>query len=94
LLGAIVLICTYIFLPLFLEKLVARDLQDGLGLAAEPEVELDSATPLGAIAGDFEEGRVTFKEPEIAGVRPDEVTVDLAPSPRRATERGEWAAQE
>lgn len=79
LLGAIVLICTYIFLPLFLEKLVAQELQDGLGLTAEPEVDLDSAPPLGAIAGDFKEGRVTFKEPEIAGVRPDEVTVELDP---------------
>ncbi|MCA1739360.1 MAG: DUF2993 domain-containing protein [Actinobacteria bacterium] len=77
--GAVILICTYIFLPLLLEKFVAQELQDGLGLTAEPEVDLDSAPPLGAIAGDFEEGLVTFEEPEIAGVRPDEVTVDLEP---------------
>ena len=69
-----------VLLPLLLEKLVAQGLQSGLGLADEPHVEIRGDLPLGALAGEFEEGQVTFANPELPGdVRPDEVTVDLDP---------------
>ncbi len=69
-----------VLLPLLLEKLVAQGLQSGLGLADEPHVEIRGDLPLGALAGEFEEGQVTFANPELpGGVRPDEVTVDLDP---------------
>src|SRR5215218_1942664 len=79
-LGAILLVSSFVLLPLLLEKLVAQELQSGLGLAEEPQVEIRGDLPLGALAGEFEEGQVTFANPELlGGVRPDEVTVDLDP---------------
>ena len=79
-LGAVLLVSSFVLLPLLLEKLVAQGLQSGLGLADEPHVEIRGDLPLGALAGEFEEGQVTFANPELpGGVRPDEVTVDLDP---------------
>jgi hypothetical protein len=78
--GAVLLVSSFVLLPLLLEKLVAQGLQSGLGLADEPHVEIRGDLPLGALAGEFEEGQVTFANPELpGGVRPDEVTVDLDP---------------
>ncbi|MDP8949656.1 MAG: DUF2993 domain-containing protein [Actinomycetota bacterium] len=71
---------SFALLPLLLEKLVAQELQSGLGLAEEPQVEIRGDLPLGALAGEFEEGQVTFANPELlGGVRPDGVTVALDP---------------
>ena len=79
-LGAVLLVSSCVLLPLLLEKLVAQGLQSGLGLADEPHVEIRGDLPLGTLAGEFEEGQVTFANPELPGdVRPDEVTVDLDP---------------
>ena len=71
---------SFVLLPLLLEKLVAQELQSRLGLAEEPQVEIRGDLPLGALAGEFEEGQVTFANLELlGGVRPDEVTVGLDP---------------
>ena len=79
LLCAVALISTYTFLPPHLEDLVARDLQDRLGLSERPEVDLTSDPPPNVLLGRFEEGRVTITNPELGGVRPDRATVDLRP---------------
>jgi hypothetical protein len=65
-------------LPPLLENLVAQDLQDELGLAEKPEVNLES-DPSNVLTGRFEGGRITLANPEFDDVRPDQATVDLAP---------------
>ena len=71
---------SFVLLPLLLEKLAAQELQSRLGLAEEPQVEIRGDLPLGPLAGEFEEGQVTFANPELlGGVQPDKVTVDLDP---------------
>ena len=70
LLCALALISTYTFLPPLLEKLVARDLQGRLGLAARPEVDLTSDSLPNMLLSRFEEGRVTNTNPELGSVRP------------------------
>lgn len=66
-------------LPSLLEGLVARNLQDGLGLAEAPEVNLVSDPAPSVLWGRFEEGEITLTNPEFGGVRPDEVMIDLEP---------------
>ena len=58
---------------------MARNLQDGLGLAEAPEVNLVSDPAPNMLLGRFEEGEVTLTNPELGGVRPDEVALDLEP---------------
>ena len=79
LLCAVVLISTYTFLPPLLENLVARDLQNRLGLSERPGVDLVSDPPPNMLLGRFEKGRVTITNPELGGVRPDKATVELGP---------------
>lgn len=63
-----------------LESYVSRSIQEQIGLANAPEVNLESASNSNALRGRFEDGRVTLTDPELAnGVRPDEVTVNLEP---------------
>ena len=76
---AVVIIGIYTFVPYLLEGLVARNLRDGLGLAEAPEVNLVSDPAPNVILGRFEEGEITLTDPELGGVRPDQVTVDLEP---------------
>jgi len=76
---AIVILSVYTFLPPFLESLVARSLKDNLNLADAPEVNLVGDPAPNVLLGKFEEGEVTLASPELAGVNPDEVTVDLEP---------------
>lgn len=64
-------------LPSLLEGLVARNLRDGLGLVEAPEVNLVSDPAPSALLGKFEEGEITLTSPELDGVRPDEVTINL-----------------
>jgi hypothetical protein len=73
------LISTYTFMPLLLESLDARDLQNELGLAERPEVDLVSDPPPNVLLGRFEEGRVTITNHELGGVRPDIAVVNLGP---------------
>ena len=59
--------------------MLARDLQGRLGLADAPEVDLRSDPPPNMLLGRFDGGKVAFAPPEIGGVRPDEVMMDLEP---------------
>ena len=78
LLGVVLLIGAYVLLLFFLENLLAENLQSQLGLAEKPEVNL-VGNPLNMLAGRFEGGRIAFSNPDLGGVRPDSVTVDLDP---------------
>jgi LmeA-like phospholipid-binding len=79
LLGSILLIGIYSFLPPMLESLLARDLQTRLGLPSAPEVELDGDPPPEMLAGEFSGGRVLLQDATLGGVRPDRVAIDLDP---------------
>ncbi len=79
LLCVVIVIGVYTFVPSFLEGLVARNLRDELGLAETPEVNLVSDSAPSVLLGRFQEGEITLTNPELGGVRPDEVTVDLEP---------------
>jgi len=70
----------FTFLTPLLESYVSRSIQEEIGLAEAPEVDLRSEPSPDALSKRFEDGRVTLSDPELAdGVRPEELTVDLAP---------------
>ena len=71
----------YALLPALLEGLVARNLRDGLGLGEKPEVNLvsDLAPGVLLVRLRFEEGEITLANPDLSGVRPDEVKIYLEP---------------
>lgn len=79
LLGAVLIIGTYIFLPPILEGYVARNLQDQLGLAETPGVNLTSDPPPRMLLGEFADGRVVLPPGVTGNLRPDEVAIDLDP---------------
>ncbi len=72
-------ISVYTLLPSLLEGLVARNLRDGLGLSEAPEVNLVSDPASRVLLGRVEEGEITLTNPELGGVRPDEVKIYLEP---------------
>ena len=77
--GAVLLAIAYaLLLPPFLEDLVAQELQSQFSLAERPDVDLQSS-PANLFAGRFDGGRVALADPELGGVRLDELTVDLDP---------------
>lgn len=79
LVGAVLVVGTYTFLPPLVEGFVARDLRDSLGLAETPEVDLTSDPAPRMLFGEFSDGSVVLP-PAVAGnVRPDEVAIDLDP---------------
>lgn len=73
----VVAIAPYTFLPNLLESAVASALQPRLGTSMLPEVTLDSDPRWRMLAGDFSGGRVELAAPEIEGIRPDSVALDL-----------------
>jgi hypothetical protein len=75
----VVVISVYTLLPSLLEGLVARNLRSGLGLAEAPEVNLVSDPAPSVLLGRFEEGEITLTNPELGGVRPDEMKIYLEP---------------
>ena len=77
LVGAVLLIGSYTFLPSLVASLVARDIKERTGIEGEPEVSLESDPPPGMLLGRFESGTVTVPGPDLGDVRPDEVTIDL-----------------
>ena len=66
-------------LPSLLEGLVARNLRSGLGLSEALEVNLVSNPAPSVLLGRFEEGEITLTNPELGGVRPNEVKIYLEP---------------
>ena len=77
LIGAVLLIGSYTFLPPLLASLVAQDIKERTGIEGQPEVTLESDPPPDILVGRFEGGTVTVPEPDLGDVTPDEVTIDL-----------------
>ncbi len=79
-LGLVVfLVIPYFILPTVLENLVARDVQDRLGLAERPGVELDSDPQWKMLQGKFSGGRISAGETDLGGVQAKSAGIDLDP---------------
>jgi hypothetical protein len=79
LLAVLVALAPYTVLPGLLESLVARTIQDRVGLARPPEVELGSSPPPMMYAGSFSEARISVKGYELGGVPTRSVALELDP---------------
>ncbi len=79
LLVVLVVLAPYTFLPATLESVVARTIQDRVGLASLPEVELGSSPPPMMYAGSFSEARISVKGYELGGVPTKSVALELDP---------------
>ena len=75
----VLLVVPYFVLPAVLENLVARDVQDRLGLAERPGVELDSDPQWEILLGEFSGGEVSVGETDLGGVRARGAAFDLDP---------------
>ena len=75
----VLLVVPYFVLPPVLENLVARNVQDRLGLAERPGVELDSDPQWRMLLGEFSDGKVSVGESDLGGVRAEDVSIDLDP---------------
>ena len=75
----VLLVVPYFVLPPVLESLVARNVQDRLGLAERPGVELDSDPQWEMLLGEFSDGKVSVGESDLGGVRAEDVSIDLDP---------------
>lgn len=75
----VLLIVPYFVLPTALENLVARNVQDRLGLAERPAVELDSDPQWEMLLGEFSSGSVSVGEADLGSVRAEDVSMDLDP---------------
>ena len=78
-LAALALVLPYFVLPPVLENLVARNVQDRLGLAERPGVELDSDPQWEMLLGEFSSGNVSIGQADLGGVRAEDVSIDLDP---------------
>jgi hypothetical protein len=76
---AVVLVGSYTFLPPLAERMVARNVQEGLGLEERPRVELQSDPPPAMLAGKFSRGRLSLGDADLGDVRAGRVAVDLDP---------------
>ena len=76
-LAVVLLIVPRFVLPPVLEGLVARKVQEQLGLAERPAVELDSDP--GLLPGGFSGGDISVGETDLGGVRAEGATMDLDP---------------
>lgn len=79
LVGVVLVVGTYTFIPPLLEGYVARNVQDRLGLAETPEVALTSDPAPLMLLGRFSDGRVVLPPGSAGNVRPEEVAMDLDP---------------
>ncbi len=79
LVGVVLVVGTYTFLPPLLEGYAARNVQDRMGLAETPEVDLTSDPAPLMLLGRFSDGRVVLPSASAGNVRPDEATIDLDP---------------
>ncbi len=79
-LGLVVfLVVPYFVLPTVLENLVARDVQNRLGLAERPGVELDSDPQWKMLAGELSKGKISVGETDLGGVGAESAAMDLDP---------------
>lgn len=67
----------YLVLPTVLENLVARDVQDRLGLDRAPGVNLDSDPQWEMLRGEFSDGRITADDFDIGGVSAENASIDV-----------------
>lgn len=75
----VLLIVPYFVLPLVLENLVARNVQDRLGLSERPGVELDSDPQWEMLLGEFSSGRISVGATDLGEVRARSAGIDLDP---------------
>jgi hypothetical protein len=79
LLAAIVFFAVQTSPESFWEGLAARSLQRDLALEERPEVDLQSEGTLAALSGSFGGGTVVVRDPNLEGLRPERLTIDLEP---------------
>lgn len=77
--GVLLLIGTYTFLPPLVEWAVARDIRERFETPGMPEVELESDPPPTMLAGEFSDGRVLLRDTRFGSIRAQSVTLDLDP---------------
>jgi LmeA-like phospholipid-binding len=75
----LVVLAPYTILPPLLESIVARTVQDKVGLSRPPEVELASDPPLGMYVGSFSKARISVRGYEIGGLQTEYVALELDP---------------
>lgn len=75
----VLLVVPYFVLPPVLENLVARNVQDRLGLAERPGVDLDSDPQWEMLLGEFSSGRISVVGADLGVVRAEDVSMDLEP---------------
>lgn len=76
--AAVVAICSYVFLPTFLERAVSAQLQEQFGLEERPQVDLRGEPPP-SMPGSFSGGRIEMRGAEFDGVRTSDTVIDLDP---------------
>ena len=79
LLLTLVALAPYTILPPLLESMVARTVQDQVGLARPPEVELGSDPPPTMYFGSFSTARIAVRGYEISGLETESVALELDP---------------
>jgi hypothetical protein len=75
----VLLIVPCLVLSPVLEGLIARNVQEQLGLAERPAVELESDPRAGLLPGGFSGGDISVGETDLGGVRAEGATMDLDP---------------
>ena len=76
---AIVVVGSYTFLPQLAERMVARNVQEVLGLGERPRVEFQSDPPPAMLAGRFSGGIISFGDADLDDVRARRVALELYP---------------
>ena len=79
LVAVLIALAPYTFLPGVLEGVIASTIQDQVGLAQTPDVELESSPPPMMYAGSFSKARISVKGYEIGGVPTKYVALELDP---------------
>ncbi len=77
--AAIVLVGIYTFLMPVAERMVARNVQNQLGLEERPQVKLESDSLPEMLAGEFSGGRISLGSVDLGDVRAGRIDVDLDP---------------
>jgi hypothetical protein len=75
----LIVLAPFTVLPALLESATARLLQNQLGLEETPEVEIESSPAPMMYAGSFSKALVSAKGIELAGVKTENVVMDLDP---------------
>jgi hypothetical protein len=79
LVAVLIALAPYTILPAALESLIASTLQDRVGIAQTPEVELESSPPPMMYAGSFSKARIAVKEYDLGGLPTEYVALELDP---------------